>query len=317
VDFHVRKDTLKAGSDFFDGMFSVPSGKDGADELLRDGKIVLSLSESADVLYVLLHLAYPRQSWGNQLRKDLELDLILGVHSAANKYQFPVVERLAKELLEGPALLNAHPHRLFAIARLRELPTLARKAALHTLKSPILPSSLVFPEMDLLPWSTGQKLYEFHRQCSALVVNLVKQQMRRETSCITRNDDTGKMLIWWSSDFVGRLHEEECGPDIVGGRAKPAPWFPTFIARLAARLQVSPASSSVRLEGFEVVPSERVIIDACAGCRKHADQDLENFIRQLAERVERENVALGELLNSRSTLVILIINCRFEAEKLL
>jgi hypothetical protein len=224
VDFHVRKDMLQILSDFFQGIFSMPKGSDPG-EICRDGKVVLLLPESVKVLYALLWIAYPRQSWSRnplvasdidgiadvhaaankyqflvveRLVKEMlegpvlwnayprqswsrnplvasDIDGIADVHAAANKYRFLVVERLVKEMLEGPVLLDAHPHRLFAIARLRGLPVLARKAALYTLRSLVSVYPLAFPEMDLLPWSTGQKLHDFHRQCGVAASKQVKK----------------------------------------------------------------------------------------------------------------------------------------------
>jgi hypothetical protein len=178
VDFHVRKDMLQVLSDFFQGMFSMPKGSD-ADEISRDGKVVLLLPESAKVLYALLWIAYPRQTWSKNPLAASDINGIADVQAAANKYQFLVVERLVKEMLEGSVLLDAHPQQLFAIGRLRGLHALARKAALHTLKSPVSAYPLAFPEMDLLPWSTGKKLYDFHRQCGEAASELVKNTASR------------------------------------------------------------------------------------------------------------------------------------------
>ncbi|KAJ7717872.1 hypothetical protein B0H16DRAFT_1234892, partial [Mycena metata] len=63
------------------------------------------------------------------------------------------------------ALLDAHPHCIFAIARLRDLPELARKAALSTLKTPVCPDGLLFPETEVLSAFTFQKLHKFHHSC--------------------------------------------------------------------------------------------------------------------------------------------------------
>jgi hypothetical protein len=95
-------------------MFSVPRGSSDPDERSRDGKPVLSLPESARVLYDLLWLAYPRHpyAWGRPHRpkavNNTDIDGIANVHATA-KYQFLLAERLAKEMLEGPVHLNADP----------------------------------------------------------------------------------------------------------------------------------------------------------------------------------------------------------------
>ncbi|KAF8154370.1 hypothetical protein K438DRAFT_1622334, partial [Mycena galopus ATCC 62051] len=141
VDFHVRKAILTAVSDFFDGLFTLPTGSNHNDpgDLSRDGKAVLALPESAKVLYALLWMAYPRQSWAKNPLEETDMDGIAGVLAAANKYQFLVVERLVIKMLDAPALLDAHPYRVFAIAELRALPALARMAVFRTLGSPASP----------------------------------------------------------------------------------------------------------------------------------------------------------------------------------
>ncbi|KAJ7081935.1 hypothetical protein C8R44DRAFT_60688 [Mycena epipterygia] len=146
VDFHIHKDILKFVSDFFDTMFSFPQASDDPNELRRDGKPILAIPEASVVLHGLLYLAYPAQTTHGEANGWKDFDVIVGVLEAAHKYQFIAVERLMEVRLESPVVLNAHPHRIFAIARLRKLPELARKAALSTLKYPVCPA-VSFPEM--------------------------------------------------------------------------------------------------------------------------------------------------------------------------
>jgi hypothetical protein len=51
------------------------------------------------------------------------------------------MQELLKKMLEPSVLLDAHPHRIFAIARLRTLLDLARKATLSTVAA----ASFAFP----------------------------------------------------------------------------------------------------------------------------------------------------------------------------
>jgi hypothetical protein len=308
MDFHVRKDMLLATSDFFQGMFSVPRGSGDPDELSRDGKPVVSLPESARVLYGVLWLAYPRQSWVSLSKPkalgDKDIDGIAGVHATANKYQFLVAERLAKEMLESPVLLDAYPHRLFAIARLRGLPALARKAAIHTLKSPVSPTQLTFPEMRLLTWETAQELYDFHRRCGPVVSDLARKAASTQIiGSQAYNDETRKHYIWWTG-FEENIHSAQCGPSKDGVRPSwfgldldqfaPAAWFRNHVEQLVDRLAISPAAATVQTKVVEVSPTVRTQIEACDACSKHADRDLEHFARQLAKRVEASNADLGK-----------------------
>ncbi|KAJ7207254.1 hypothetical protein GGX14DRAFT_567807 [Mycena pura] len=274
VDFHVRKDMLQILSDFFQGMFSMPKGND-PDEIRRDEKIVLLLPESAKILYALLWIAYPRQTWSRNPLNESDIDGIADVHAAANKYQFTVTERLVKEMLEGPVLLDAHPHRLFAIARLRGLSGLAQKAALHTLRSPVSVYPLAFPEMDLLPWSTGRKLYDFHRQCGEAASQQVKKAaLTRSLGSaevklyLTTNDETGNLFIWWTSCSLNFDPQDVHGANL----------------------------STAQVEAIKIGPTERALINGCNACSNHADNDLVNFARQLAKDIEASNIDLFERL---------------------
>ncbi|KAJ7106740.1 hypothetical protein C8R44DRAFT_886004 [Mycena epipterygia] len=61
VDFHVHMDVLKFVSDFFDTTFSFPQASDDPNELRRDGKSILVLTEFNAVPQRLLCFAYPVQ----------------------------------------------------------------------------------------------------------------------------------------------------------------------------------------------------------------------------------------------------------------
>ncbi|KAJ7639997.1 hypothetical protein DFH06DRAFT_1478026 [Mycena polygramma] len=302
VDFHVRKDMLRATSDFFDNMFSAPSTFADPNEISRDGKPALSVEESARALYALLSLAYPRQSWGKRPIDPLDIDRIVAVYAAADKYQFLSVERLLKEMLAQPALLDAHPHRLFAIGELRGLPALSRKAAMHTLTLPVSPAALKFPEMDLLTWSTSQKLYNFHRRCCATVSALLEETTAsyfwpKGQAPMSFNQETLRLFSWWEDH-----HNPDCGLyadglDDVGRKlTAPAKWFQNHVAHLASQLCISPAARTVQTHMQNIAPEDRGTIDACGPCSNHAQRDLEVFGRQLMARIESANAALAEEL---------------------
>ncbi|KAJ7640008.1 hypothetical protein DFH06DRAFT_1478032 [Mycena polygramma] len=302
VDFHVRKDMLRATSDFFDNMFSAPSTFADPNELSRDGKPVLSVEESARALYALLSLAYPRQSWGKRPIDPLDIDRIVAVYAAADKYQFSSVQRLMKEMLAQPALLDAHPHRLFAIGELRGLPALSRKAAMHTLTSPVSPAALKFPEMDLLTWSTSHKLYNFHRRCCATVSALVEKTAASshlpKWQRYNSNQKTRSVFTWWEN----RHNSKHCEPYANGqdntgqDLTAPAKWFQNHVAHLASRLRISPSARTVQNLMQNIAPEDREVIDACDNCSQFAQRDLETFGRELTESIESVTIALAEEL---------------------
>lgn len=201
-DLHVHKAILCLNfvSVFFQNILD-----DAGDppELYRDGKPVVSFLEPCTVLRRLLCLAYPGYSVEHYSLAAQNLDGACAVHAAADKYLFKGALALLDQMFENPALLEAHPHRIFAIARLRDLPALARKAALASLKFPVSPSDLVFPELDHLPAATFQKLHEFHHTCGKAAYHFVKVNsdcksvMDATTSYITHAQDGLYEFVWW------------------------------------------------------------------------------------------------------------------------
>ncbi|KAF7369599.1 BTB domain-containing protein [Mycena venus] len=258
VDFHVRKAILAAVSDFFDGLFTLPtSNPNDYGDISRDGKAVLVLPESAKVLYALLWMAYPRRSWAKNPLEETDMDGIVRVLTAANKYQFLVVERLVVKMLDAPALLDAHPYRVFAIAKLRALPALARAAALRTLRSPASPPPLAFPEMELLPWSTGQKMHDFHRQCGTAACEMTKKTAiwilsKKPQFRLHYSDEPLRLFVWWEIN----LHTYGCtARPSERGECLPAQWFQNHIKSLASRLRASPAATTVAVEALRIGPA--------------------------------------------------------------
>ncbi|KAJ7873755.1 hypothetical protein B0H13DRAFT_2058144 [Mycena leptocephala] len=188
-DFHVHRDILKFASDCFEGMFAIPGGDGDPSDLRRDGKPVLVMPESQVALHRLLCLAYPPQTLQHYTLASADLDTFLAVNEAAQKYQFLRVRRIMKELmsdlLSNPAIIDAQPHRLFAIARLCGFHELARKVALSLLKNPLSHDFPAFPEMKLLTWDDGHSLYRFHQRCVAKAKEIVVQKY---TAPLTVND---------------------------------------------------------------------------------------------------------------------------------
>ncbi|KAJ7277258.1 hypothetical protein C8J57DRAFT_1176729 [Mycena rebaudengoi] len=86
VDFHVHKDMLKLVSGCFEGMFSLPGGDGNPCPLARDGKPVVAFPEPDSLLYRLLSFAYPAQSPEPYTLGESDLDGVVALHKAADKY---------------------------------------------------------------------------------------------------------------------------------------------------------------------------------------------------------------------------------------
>ncbi|KAJ7079477.1 hypothetical protein C8R44DRAFT_895697 [Mycena epipterygia] len=289
VDFHVHKDILKFVSDFFENMFAFPLAEGGSNDLQRDGKTVLVLPEARDILYRLLCLAYPAHSLDQYSigTAATDLDVAVAILEAAHKYQFIAVERMLVLRLESPALLDAHPHRLFAVARLRELPELAKKAALCTLKYSVCPAGPTFAEMTLVPWEDAHKLYAFHHACATKAQELVQSCTERDLYMVEL--EVPRCTLWATS---GHLVLGASIGTVSRGTFGPAQWFQNHISRLAAVSRILPTGRTVEVEALCIAPAEHAMIDSCPICALCADKDLENFSRQLAARIDKFNRTL-------------------------
>ncbi|KAJ7739203.1 hypothetical protein B0H16DRAFT_1379025 [Mycena metata] len=299
VDFHVHKEMLKLVSGFFDGMFRLPTGNTAPTELWRDGIPVLAMSEPERVLHGLLRLAYPAQSVDQYALEIHNFDEIVDVHEAAYKLQFVRVHRLMNQLLQDPAFLDAHPYRLFAIAQLRDLPELARAAALHTLKSAVGPAHPTFPEMKLLTWADAYKLYNFHRVCGVEAQNIAKDEsFGREITVrgdMFYHQERTEKFVWW--EFYSH-DAPACAPGVghtpLGHLPFPIPpqWLGDHIDQISSDLRLSPSHHEVEREVLNITPSARAILDACRVCSEKADRHLAIFASQFAGRIKASNEKL-------------------------
>ncbi|KAJ7927685.1 hypothetical protein B0H13DRAFT_2653396 [Mycena leptocephala] len=277
VDFHVHKEMLKLTSDFFDGMFTIPKANPDPDDLSRDGLTVLPMAEPNNFFRVL---------------------------------------RVLKEMLENFAPVEAHPHRLFAIARLQAFPALARKAALHTLKFDVATPTVKFPEMRLLTWDTVQNLFDFHHACGAAAQSIIqgaviprsleggrnycsshyKAREHENPLFLVYDQGTKQLFVWWDPQAE---HDKECGPsnwagERIAGRSRsgtlnPVQWFRSHIECLSSQLRLHPSHHSVEQKVFDVAALNCKAIDACQVCSEKAIRDLATFALQLAVCIEESN----------------------------
>ncbi|KAJ7137513.1 hypothetical protein C8R43DRAFT_1072179 [Mycena crocata] len=314
VDLHVHTNILKHASVFFNNMLDTADSST-AHEMERDGKPVVTLPEPSAVLYRLLRMAYPARSLEHYSLGAQDLDGIWVVHQAANKYLFMDVQvllvNMLEKMLEKPTIADAQPHRIFAVARLRELPDLARKAALCTLKFPICSNTLDFPELELLTAATFHKLYDFHVRCGIAAQRITAEnagaldpQLTPSVAYeyITTHATNGQELVWWEYGSPGYHSDIECGPRVKQLPnademvVLPAQWFQDHAARLGQRLRALPIGQTAKDEGVRPAPAELELISYCHACGVSADGDLADFAEQLAKRIEESNRKLALLL---------------------
>ncbi|KAJ7017077.1 hypothetical protein C8F04DRAFT_1157717, partial [Mycena alexandri] len=207
-----------------------------------DGKPIAKLPESCTILHRLLCIAYPQTSL-DYLLTEQTLDGLYEVHEAAQK--------------------------------LRDLPELARKAALSTLKT----------YTEALSASAFQKLHEFHHSCG----KAAEQLAIRNAKSITHYEHPGYgyEFVWWTQG-KRPSHSEECRPKLEyfaeGDWAEltPSPWFQHHMAVVASKLRRIPIRETVNENG-------------CGKCIEHAERELVDFGEQLGERIKESNNRLGAL----------------------
>ncbi|KAJ7098459.1 hypothetical protein C8R43DRAFT_251444 [Mycena crocata] len=308
VDFHAHKQILGFVSVFFSNMFQFPGGNGSSPELERDGKPIVQLPESADILYRLLCVAYPARS--RLHLKPADLDHICAVHEAAHKYQFIHTQTAIAEMLMEPLLLEAEPHRLFAIAMLLRIPKLAEKAALCTLKSPISPTDLSFPEMRLVTWEQVQKLYDFRLRCGEAAQKIVLETAgpfdesttgpNGDPRLVTRAPGDKFEFVWWAEEWhtaskcmhgTHQLDPYLYGPDYW--LIKPPQWFEEQIHRLGKAMLLSPTGATLVLEAPKVPQTAQAVVDACDLCTRRVPPELLEFATHLGRYIEESNEQLA------------------------
>ncbi|KAJ7746125.1 hypothetical protein DFH07DRAFT_832893 [Mycena maculata] len=307
VDFHVHQDILKFSSTCFDGMFTAV--RNGTSNLSRDWKPVILLPEPHPVLRLLLTLAYPAVLVSQYSLTQADLDVFVDTYKAAGEYRFMNVQQLLDQMLDNSSLIEAHPHRLFAIGRICDVHSVVRKAALCTLRSTLHPRLAAFPEMRRLSWDEAQKLPVFHHMCGINAEKIVKGNAKspREVFRVgdadergylypqIQNTETTETFVWWS---LGK-HSKKCvsrcvkieSKKISRGdvRATPLSWFRDHMAIVAHRALSAPSHDLVKVEVLNITPATRTIIDSCAICSEYADSDLANFAGHLATDIEDTN----------------------------
>ncbi|KAJ7737693.1 hypothetical protein B0H16DRAFT_102579 [Mycena metata] len=308
IDLHVHSGILHYASTFFRNMLDAwKAGTVSPGDSQRDGKPIVELPELCAILHRLFYIAYPQTSLNYSLTEQT-LDGVYEVHEAAQKYLFVHAQRALENMLADPALLDAHPHRIFAIARLRDLPDLARKAALSTLKSPVCPQGLLFPETEVLSASTFQKLHEFHHSCGEAAEKLASKNAKAvdytnpdPEITLYQHPDHGSgrhEFIWWTGS-QDKGHSEECRPQVEIGYMgdwfdlTPTPWFQHHIAVLAPKLRCIPTRDTVDKNACVLADVDRAMIKGCGECLEHAERHLVLFGEQLERRIEASNNALG------------------------
>ncbi|KAJ7238815.1 hypothetical protein B0H12DRAFT_1326756 [Mycena haematopus] len=315
VDFHCHKNILAHASQFFFDMFRAGAVCEN-DDIHKDGKAVIPMKEPCSVLYRLLTLVYPAHTSAPlTLAEPSHLDDICAVHEAANKYQMVRTQGLVEYMLLNSPLLYAHPHRFFAIASIRGIIPLVRKAALATLRDTVDPEVPFIPEFEVITGNRVQELNNFIQRCGKRAHALMgrtlsvhgemlalPEQYEESAIIVTRNDGSSKLFVWWREDGTdnGSMHGANCGPtyERVGGiltqEVLPPLWYRNHIRQVATALRLLPNGATALAAVVDVGPAERQLITTCPVCVQNAVQDLANLAPQLVRVVEWSNEQVAD-----------------------
>ncbi|KAJ7645091.1 hypothetical protein DFH06DRAFT_1476962 [Mycena polygramma] len=306
MDFHCHKNILAHASQFFFDMFRAGAVCEN-DDIHKDGKAVIPMKEPSSVLHRLLTLVYPAHTASPFTLTDAsQLDDICAVHEAANKYQMVRTQGLVENMLLNSPLLDAHPHRFFAIASIRGIIPLVRKAALATLRDTVDPEVPFIPEFEAITGNRVQELNNFIQRCGKRAQGLAgntlsvhAEQLARSddyAELITRNDTSGTPFVWWREEG----HGTSCGPrdERVGGiptqEVSPPQWYRHHMRQVATALRLLPNGATAQAAAVDVASAERVGMAACPACAQNGLQDLVNFAPQLVRLVEWSNEQVAD-----------------------
>jgi len=171
VDFYFHKLLLSLASPVFSNMFSLPQPGplDDTADRTKLGLPIIPVAEKSLVLRKLLSFCSPVYETDVPVLEDL--DIVMSVLDAADKYDMKRVGRFIVKMITAPRFLEKEPMRVFAIAcRYRsEAETLA--AARYMLRFAVWEPAYV-SELDFISGSDFQRLVKYHTSCGQAMTQL-------------------------------------------------------------------------------------------------------------------------------------------------
>jgi len=148
----------------FDDMFSLPGGTDGQrmevqdGQGYREGRPVVSVTETSRTLEILLRFSYPVEK--PQLKDSKETCDVL---EASMKYLMEGVEKQIRVHL--PDLVKQHPLEFYALAARHGWKEEMKLSAKASLEIPFTTGTFV-PEMEFMPAGAYMRLQMYRKACS-------------------------------------------------------------------------------------------------------------------------------------------------------
>lgn len=173
VDFRFYKLLLSLASPFFANMFALPQPTplDSAADETKYGLPIIPVSEKSIIMRKLLSFCSPIYDTDAPTLENL--DIVMSVLDAADKYDMKRVGKFIVSLITAPHFLEKEPMRVFAIAcryRAQEETTVAAR---YMLRFAVWEPTYV-AELDFISGSDYQRLVKYHASCGQAMSQLMR-----------------------------------------------------------------------------------------------------------------------------------------------
>jgi len=173
VDFYFHKLLLSLASPFFSNMFSLPQPGplDDAADRTKCGLPIIPVAERSLILRKLLSFCSPVYDTDVPVLEDL--DMVMFVLDAADKYDMKRVGRFIVKMITAPKFLEKEPMRVFAIACRYRSKAETLMAAQYMLRFAVWEPAYV-SELDFISGSDFQRLVKYHARCGQAITQLTR-----------------------------------------------------------------------------------------------------------------------------------------------
>ena len=174
VDFRFYKLLLSLASPFFANMFALPQPAplDSAADETKYGLPIIPVSEKSAIVRKLLSFCSP--IYDTDVPALENLDIVMSVLDAADKYDMKRVGKFIVSLITAPHFLEKEPMRVFAIACRYRAQEETAVAARYMLRFAVWEPTYV-AELDFISGSDYQRLVKYHARCGRAMSHLVRK----------------------------------------------------------------------------------------------------------------------------------------------
>lgn len=269
-NFPMYKVDLARSSPIFESMFSLPQPEDNAQDELENGLPVVELTETANVLNVLLRFYMPRPT---PVLADLAMTV--RVLEGARKYEIDSAFSASCKALEKA--VDSEPIRVYAIACHYGLEPLARKAALACLRLPL--SRLIgvsTEEIECISGEEFRRLIKYREDCRDVVASL---------KCLAP-PDRGVQYTPYVPAGRHNLWQCYCAPANRDGcrHVTPPKWWDDYRQDLARKLGDCTWEGEVRAQD---AMDAFLASGACQACCKVASTQLAGAAAYIVSEISR------------------------------